>query len=385
MRNTLDKTVMALMGLSGLVVLAGVAAAAPPAPKQGPPGTIRATGRKDVKELDVTPKIDPGEKVATALLELGQQKFAAGDNEAALTAFGKAHDAHPRDPRPYYMRATVYQKLGKLTEAEADLRAALRLEPRLYDVRAELAAILTNGGRAAEAEELLAGVVRERPEHYEAWFNLGVARDALSRFADAVEAYRRAARLKPQDADVRVLLATALRRAGRLDEAVAVAKEAVTLAPDDGEAHLNLGLLLVERKQLDEAAAELTAATRLKPELPKAWRWLGITQMKRNQPAAAIVALQKAQQLKPSAEVLTELGLAQRKQGSVAEAERSFRMALDVDPRYHAARVHWLYTLAATNRCPEVRKELGKYSLPSEFTESLNRIKATCQWADSKK
>lgn len=337
-----------------------------------------------VAEINAAPKVNPGEKVATALLELGQQRFAANDNAAALEAFTKAQGASPRDPRAFYMRAAVYQKLGKNAEAEADLRAALRLDPKLYDVRAELGALLTDSGRAAEAEELLSAVVAERAEHFEAWYNLGVARDALARWPQAVEAYRRAARLKPQDADVRVNLATALRRSGKIDEALAVAREAVTLAPDDAQAHLNLGLLLAEHKQLDDAVGELTAATRLQPNMHKAWWRLGVVQLRRNQPAAAITALQQAQKIRPSAEVLTDLGVAQRKQNAIADAEGSFRAALKVDARYQPARVHLLYTLAATGRCKEVRPELGQIPNTPEFQESINRIRATCQWSDAK-
>lgn len=325
------------------------------------------------------------ERMVKALLETARQRSAGGDDEAAVLAYTRAHELSPKDPLPLILRGGLHQKLGQLAEAEQDLRAALRLSPRRYDVRADLGALLTEAGRPAEAEALLLPVVRERPDHFDAWFNLGVARGVLSRWSEAVEALRQAAKLRPQDADVQLNLSMALKRAGQLDEAMASAREAINLAPGEAQAHLQLGLMLFDRGRLDDAAVELAQATKLKPDLQLAWWRLGLAHLRRNQPGPAIVALQRAQLISANPDVLVDLGLAQRKQGSSMEAERSFRMALRLNNRHRAARTQLVLLLAAVGRCPEFRQELAALPQSAELTQTLNRMKSECLWAELKR
>lgn len=326
------------------------------------------------------PRVLPGEKVLVAYLDLGQKRFAQGDLPGALQAFNQAHATNARDPRPLYMRATVYQRMKKAPEAIADFRAALQLDPKLVDVRAELGALLTESGQPEEAVPLLLQAVKEKPDHFEAQFNLGIAQETLGRWAQAADAYRSASKLKPTDPDVRLNLAVALRRLGKADEALAVAREAVRLAPDDAQAHLNLGLLLSEAKRYDEAVAEMTAATRLKPDLFKAWWRLGVVHMRRDQPQLAVAALSRAKEIRATPDVLTDLGLAQRKLGNTGLAEASFRAALQQDSKYVPARIHLAWSLAQAGNCKEAERELALLPKGPDYTESVNRVRAKCQF-----
>lgn len=329
------------------------------------------------------PHVVPGEKVSVALMDLGEKKLQAGDYRGALDAFARAQKEAPRDPRPIYLRGEVYQKMDRPREAEADFRRALELDPRLYDVRAELGAVLSDQGNAAAAEEVLKQAVAERPDHFESWYNLGVARDALAHWADAAEAYGRAAKLRPRDPDTRFNLSVALRRAGRPEQALPEAREAVKLAPDDAQAHLNLGLMLSDLKRLDDSVVELQAATKLKPDLQKAWWRLGVVQLKRNQPREAILALERARALKATPEVLTDLGLARRSQGDLAAAEAIFKSALQLDGKYQPARIHLAYTLAARDpklHCQDALKELAAVPNDPRYAESMNRVRSLCQY-----
>lgn len=326
------------------------------------------------------PQVTPGEKVAVALLELGRKRFEQGDLAGALEAFGRAQREAPRDPRPLYLRAAVYHKMNKIAEAEADLRAALALDPKLADVRAELGAILIDSGRTADAVSELEQAVALQPDHFEALFNLGVAHETLGRWSEAARAYERAARIRPQDADVRLNLAAALRRSGQHDAALRAAREAVQLAPDDAQAHFNLGLMLAEVKRLDEAAAELVAATRLDPTMHKAWWRLGVVHSRRGDFDQALAALSRARALKATPEVLTDLGQVQRKRGDLAAAEQSFRSAVGLDGRYHVARIYLASMLAQTNRCKEALGELARVPERPDYIESVHRVRAQCQF-----
>jgi tetratricopeptide (TPR) repeat protein len=331
------------------------------------------------------PKVVPGQKVTEAYLDLGRKKMEAGDLPGAIAAFDKAHEASPKDPWPVYYRGEVHQHQNKLAEAEADFRQALLLDPKHTDARAQLGDILTDSGRAAEAVDQLELVVKARPDFFEAQYNLGVANEALSRWSQAAEAYRKAAQLRPRDPDVRLNLAAALRHDGQLPEALAAAREAAQLAPDDAVAHMNLGLLLSDSKRFDEAVTELTAATRLKPDLHKAWWLLGVVQLRRHDVPSALEALEHARAIKATPEVLTDLGLARRQKGDLRGAEDAFREALATDPRYQPARIDLAWFLATTKRCKEAQKELLLVPRDPQFTESVNRVKAECQYEKGQK
>ncbi len=359
-------------------------------------------------EAGVRPVI-PGEKVRVALLELGSQRMAAGRYDEALKAFGDVAAQHPTDPKPLYLRGECYRKMGRLKEAEADLRAAIKLDPtgkdeQMVTVMAELGAVLSDAGRASEAIEVLTQAVKLRPTMFEAYYNLGVAHESLKRWPEAIAAYSKAIKLTPTDAnprasqaDAQYNLAVAYRRGGKLEEAVAPAREAVQLAPDRPHAHLNLGMLLSDTKRHDEAVGELMAAAQLADEqyrstkvaedreeakqvLHRAYWRLGVVQTRREQAADAIVALEKAKALQALPEVLTDLGLARRKQGDIVRAEAEFRAALAQNGKLHSARLHLASTLASTGRCDDAVRELSLLPPEPQLAETTNRIKQRCDY-----
>src|SRR5262245_37881592 len=90
------------------------------------------------------PKVVPGEKVTLAYLDMGQRKLERGDLAGALAEFSKAQQMAPKDPAPLYLRGAVYQKMKRIREAEADFRRALELDPKLTEVRTELAALYSD-------------------------------------------------------------------------------------------------------------------------------------------------------------------------------------------------------------------------------------------------
>lgn len=375
-----------------------------------PPGKPPAQAPKKAENQgEAAPReVIPGEKVRVALLELGVQRMSAGRYQEALKAFSDVAAKYPNDPKPFYLRGECYRRMGRLPEAEADLRAAIRIDPTGKDeqmvvVMAELGAVLSDAGRFPEAVALLEQAVKLRPTMFEAYYNLGIAREAQKQWPEAIAAYSKAIKLTPQDsdpkasqADAQFNLAVVLRRAGKLEEAVAPAREAVQLAPDRPQTHLNLGLLLSDTKRLDEAVGELMAAAQLADEqyrstkdaeeredarqtLHRAYWRLGVVQTRRDKAAEAVVVLEKAKALQSTPEVLLDLGLARRKQGDLAKAEAEFRAALLQNGKLHAARLHLASTLAATGRCADASSELALVPPDPQFAETINRIKQRCE------
>ena len=390
----------------------GVAEAQSTAAKPAPAAAKKAPPKKKAPEWngEAAPReVVPGEKVLAALIELGTQRMSAGRYDEALKAFTDAVQRAPLEPKPLYLRGACYQKMNRLKEAETDFRAALKLDPTGADdqsvkVRAELGAVLTDSGRAAEAIEVLELAVKTKPDLFESQYNLGVAHEALKHWPQAIAAYTRATKLKPTDAnpranqaDAQLNLAVVFRRTGQVEAALGPAREAVQLAPDRPHPHLNLGLLLSDAKRYDEAVAELMAATQLadsqfktgttpeeredgKQMLHKAWWRLGVVHIRREQAAPAVTALEQAKAIEATPEVLTDLGLARRKAGDIVRAEGEFRAALKLNPKMQSARLHLASTLTATSRCDEGLRELALLTPDPQYTETVNRIKARCDY-----
>jgi len=314
-----------------------------------------------------------------ALIDDGSKKLQAGDADGAIAAFDKAKKQSPKDPRPHYLTAVALQKKGDGPGAEKELRAALGLDPKLADVRNELASMLIERRRYAEAVSELKHTVADKPDQAEAWFNLGQAAAMQKDCATAMDAYAHANKLSPSDADGFINASVAARKCNRLPEATAAARQAVKLAARSPQAHLNLGLALEASNKLDDAAQEYDVATRIKPDYATAWWSLGLVEGKRKKPDQAIAALDKARTLSPTAARIADLGVAWRDKGDLAKATALFREAVAKDPKYAPARWHLAQVLSAQHKCGEMSKELAALPTAEAQSEAAQKLRTACK------
>jgi len=74
------------------------------------------------------PVVKPAPKAGQADIRDGEEAFEDGDMEKAIEHFTAAIKAQPKNDAIYAYRAAAYVALNKLTEAEADLAEAMKLE-----------------------------------------------------------------------------------------------------------------------------------------------------------------------------------------------------------------------------------------------------------------
>ncbi len=314
-----------------------------------------------------------------ALIDDGSKKLQGGDADGAIAAFDKAKKQSPKDPRPHFLTGVALQKKGDAAGAEKELRAALGLDPKLADVRNELAALLTERRRFAEAVVELKRAVADKPDLAEAWFNLGQAAAMQKDCATSLDAYAHATRLSARDADGFINQSVAARKCGKLPEATAAARQAVKLAARSPQAHLNLGIALEASNKLDDAASEYDVATRIKPDYATAWWSLGLVETKRKKPDAAIAALEKARTLSPTAARIADLGVAWRDKGDLPKATMLFREAVAKDPHYTPARWHLAQVLSAQHKCGDMSKELAALPAAEGQSEAAQKLRTACK------
>jgi len=161
---------------------------------------------------------------------------ARSDHLAVIRLAGEILTHRPGDDAAYELRARAYMALGRLDEAEADAKAAVRLDPDEIRYRELLAQVLSAAGAHREAAEEYSRLARLDPRQRE-WIRAEAAERLASADAEAaVEAARRALRLDANDAEAQLALAHGLLRAGQAVPALEAAERAVGLTPGDPRA-----------------------------------------------------------------------------------------------------------------------------------------------------
>ena len=154
----------------------------------------------------------------------------------------------------------------------------------------------------------------------------------------AAQELKTATSLMPTNAGAWNYLGLAYHRAGQGANAAAAYTRALTLNRDLLEARFNLGCLWLEQNKLDAAKSEFTAYTMRRGTAPDGWLKLGLAQLRATNSLAAEKSFREAMNLNPkSAEALNGLGLAQRQRGRAGDAAQSFSAALKQQPDYRPA------------------------------------------------
>lgn len=208
------------------------------------------------------------------LLESAATARAASRLQEALDFLRQAEAVAPDDHLTLVEQGRTLSDLGRLTEAEAVLRRAIRVR----DATAEynLANVLDRLDRWDEAREHYNRAVEINPFHTRALNNLGIGFSRRGDPQQAVLAYRRAIAVAPEVVDSYTNLSAALGALGRFREALEATDAAIKLDPGAADAHSNRGIALFQLGRRDDARAAFEAALRLVPTHASARRNLAM-------------------------------------------------------------------------------------------------------------
>jgi WD40 repeat protein/Tfp pilus assembly protein PilF/predicted Ser/Thr protein kinase len=180
-----------------------------------------------------------GTRLAVALQDNTIQLWDLRALRGQLARIGLDWDQPPYPPAGKGARVAPLQVRGKFTEAAAEVRQAIALDPKL------------------------AG----------AHFKLGMFLSAQGKFTEAAAQYRQALALDPKLARAHYTLGNALSAQGKLTEAAAEYRQALRLKEAFPEAHCNLGQVLRRQGKLREALAELKRGHELGSRLGPRWKY----------------------------------------------------------------------------------------------------------------
>jgi tetratricopeptide (TPR) repeat protein len=214
-----------------------------------PDSPVRALGRMRADtNLDAMGQTEPAmqdlarlakEHPATVdpLLALGDIQRQHQDFDGAIASYDEALRRLPAQAQNrwalLFSRAVAYERSHRWPQAEADLQAALTLNPNQPDILNYLGySWVDRGVQIDRAIGLIERAIRLKPDDGAIVDSLGWAFYRLGKFQDSVQALEHAVELKPDDPTITEHLGDAYWRSGRQEEAREQWKRALTLNPE---------------------------------------------------------------------------------------------------------------------------------------------------------
>ncbi|WP_165491116.1 tetratricopeptide repeat protein [Lichenihabitans psoromatis] len=160
-------------------------------------------------------------------------------------------------------------------------------------------------------------------------------------------------------------IADAAQKAGEVDGAVAFYRRAADLQPGSGTAQIGLARAQVDQGDVEQALATLDAAHKRMPADAHVTATLGKLLVAAHRPADALAVFRDGLQQDPHAvPLLIGQGVTLDKAGQHAEAQQSYRLALQVEPGNAAAQTDLALseTLAAGRTAPTVKSRVSRAS-----------------------
>ncbi len=258
---------------------------------------------------------------------------------------------------PLEVLGESYRRLGRIDDAVAACRKAVRLAPLYSGVYSDLAEVYRNSGRYEEALAIFQDYMRVDPNDPWVHHNVSVSYLDLGMYADAEAESRKAIELDPDNAVARANLGAALLAQERYEEALAEFDEALKLEPDDAMALANRGTAAFYLGDVDLATSSYERAAELGLSDPELLAHLGDAYAAAGRLDDAYAAYKQAARGDPgNARLWSLVGSMCELTGRYDEAVEAHKMAVALAPE--EPDYHYYLGVAYVNT--------GKYSLAEQ-------------------
>jgi Tfp pilus assembly protein PilF len=357
--------------------------------ESGSPEGLRAADDLFRRADALAPDVEIARALVIIALRRGDRARAADYYRAYATRIASATGLAPAAGARSDLGGALFEA-GLLAEAEAELNAALTLDPanaetvlrlaRVYLARKEIPA----AGRALEAA--LARKV-EAPAIYAL---LAVVYEKSGHIENAIPAMRIAIQLDPQSEKYRFQYGVLLTETSAPAAAVIRLNEALQSFPKSSRLHLAIGLANLKMDKNGEAIQAFNRAIELDPEFAQAYAYLGILRVAAGQYEEGVRCFEQALQRNPNIAVVHYLladALLKRTDADAARIEKSLKRAIDLDATYAPARLALGKLRARAGRMPEavaefeqvIRLDPNLAEAYYQLSRALNRLKRTAE------
>ena len=251
---------------------------------------------------------------------------------------------HPESPEGRFLWSRVLRRLGRMSDAEVQLRRSERLGWDKSAVEREHYLALWQQGNFAKAGPVLDRLLSEGDAHPEDIYEVRVL-EALESYhtGEAGVWLEKWVAQVPDSVRGRMLLAWGYEQGHRWKMAESEYRRAVSADPGNANARRSLGNVLLQLGRADEALEEFESCRQLDGGDPATVRGIVACHENLGQSELALPILEGAVRTFPkNAALWAELGKLEWQHGHMPEADRSLAVSLELDP-YHPD-VH--YTMA---------------------------------------
>ena len=216
-----------------------------------------------IRELEQVRKEDPRNRQAVYTLLSTYVAVSRLDEAGALIKIALASDA---TAEAKFMRGSYRMATGAYADAITELRAALRLNPKLPGLRSMLGVNLCFANRFDEAIPELEKALAENPNDGNAAAFLGWVYKDRDRGDDALPLLARTVAGRPEDVGALFLLAQLTHLRGDAAGATTMLERVATLSPSHRGAHVLLARLYQQQGRTADADREREIVARLNAE-----------------------------------------------------------------------------------------------------------------------
>ena len=289
----------------------------------------------------------PTDAGAREAWESGRRALQAGQFDAADEAFRRASTLEPRAYAPVLGLADVALYRGRLGEADKLMARARELAPKSAEVAAASGRMAVASRRLPDAQAEFRRAIALDPRFITPHLDLAELQLSAGNTSEAAATFRAAMAADPKHPGALFGLARALAARGDWTGAIAALDQSALIAPLNPLPWVAKSEIQSRQKQFDQALVTVDKALALEPEfLPARLVKVDILAAA-GKPELAIAEMRRLTgraEGAAAAPLFVKLGLLQRASKQPADAEASFRRAVEIDPKHHPAwnNIAWL-------------------------------------------
>lgn len=285
------------------------------------------------------------EEMAESLYAISQSATdSTVKNEALASALEYANQAAQADPAlaaARYLRSKIYTDQKKNDLALAELKEAVRLDPKNYLYAYELGKMYYLQRRFEEARQCFTTVNKLAPKFEPAFFNLGLTDKALSDTSGSLAAFRQATVIKTDYVRAYIEIARLLDRKGDFSGSIANYNTALKYEPGNVSALREMASIYSKTGKFAEAERFFKEALTLGSNDAQTNYNMATVQLALDKPVPALDYAKKAVDSESTNAVyLYTYGLAGERNGMKDVALQQYAKSIAADPKYVKPRIN---------------------------------------------
>lgn len=279
------------------------------------------------RAIDSAPT-DPEPRGSLARLYLAENKF-----NQAEELLKQAKKDFPDNSTGYRMLGDFYFANNRLDQATTEYASLYQDHPKDLTVKKYYVQLLILKDRIDEAAKLNEEVLKVAADDADALICKGQIEIHRGKASAAINTLQGVLKNEPANAVAHYQLGLAFDLAGNLSQAEAEWRESIRLRPDLSDAHRALAGAAIRRSDPNALALEADQIIQQQPESADGYLLRAVAEIDRKQFAAAEDYIKRSiQRASNNAAAYVQLGNLRMAQNNLAEAQKAFQQALDLDP-----------------------------------------------------